>query len=42
MPVGPIIGAEAKNYGWQELHDGYAAKLGIAGKGWPEEHFTEA
>lgn len=40
-PIGPIAGAEAKEYGWQELHDAYAAKLGIAGKGFPEEAFSE-
>lgn len=41
-PIGPIVGAEAKKYGWDELHDAYAAKLGIAGKGWPTEVFPEA
>jgi len=41
-PIGPIVGPEAKKYGWEKLHDAYAAKLGIAGKGWPEEVFPEA
>ncbi len=39
QPIGPIVGREAKKYGWERLHDAYAAKLGIAGKGWPEEVF---
>jgi uncharacterized protein YndB with AHSA1/START domain len=30
QPIGPIRGANARNYGWDELHDAYAAKLGIA------------
>jgi uncharacterized protein YndB with AHSA1/START domain len=34
-PVGPIRGENARNYGWDELHDAYAKKLGIAGTGWP-------
>jgi uncharacterized protein YndB with AHSA1/START domain len=38
-PIGPIVGSEAKKYGWETLHDAYAGKLGIAGKGWPEEVF---
>jgi uncharacterized protein YndB with AHSA1/START domain len=28
-PIGPIRGDNAMNYGWQELHDAYAEKLGI-------------
>lgn len=28
-PVPPIRGADAMNYGWQDLHDAYAAKLGL-------------
>lgn len=39
-PVGPIVGRDAMNYGWQELHDAYAKALGIEGKGFPEEAFT--
>jgi len=27
-PIGPIRGNDAKNYGWDELHDAYAARLG--------------
>jgi uncharacterized protein YndB with AHSA1/START domain len=34
-PVGPIVGENAKNHGWDELHDAYAEKLGITGTGWP-------
>jgi uncharacterized protein YndB with AHSA1/START domain len=33
QPIGPIRGEDAKNYGWQELHDAYADKLAIAGGG---------
>jgi uncharacterized protein YndB with AHSA1/START domain len=33
QPVGPIRGSDALNYGWEELHDAYAGKLGIAGTG---------
>jgi uncharacterized protein YndB with AHSA1/START domain len=29
QPIGPIRGQDAMNYGWQELHDDYADKLGI-------------
>jgi uncharacterized protein YndB with AHSA1/START domain len=38
-PVGPIVGDRAKEHGWEELHDAYAKRLGIAGTGWadPEE-----
>jgi uncharacterized protein YndB with AHSA1/START domain len=28
-PVPPIVGEDAMNHGWQELHDSYAAALGI-------------
>jgi uncharacterized protein YndB with AHSA1/START domain len=35
-PVGPIRGADARNYGWDELHDAYAEKLSITGTGSPE------
>ena len=31
-PVGPIRGENARNHGWDELHDAYAEKLGIAGR----------
>ena len=27
-PVGPIRGEDAKNYGWDRLHDAYAETLG--------------
>lgn len=36
-PIGPIVGEQALEYGWQDLHDAYAAKLGIEGTGWPED-----
>jgi hypothetical protein len=26
-PIGPIRGAEAKNFGWEELRDAYAERL---------------
>jgi hypothetical protein len=29
QPIGPIRGQDALNYGWDELNDGYAKKLGI-------------
>lgn len=35
QPIGPIVGKDAKNYGWERLHDEYADKLGIEGTGWP-------
>jgi len=28
-PIGPIRGAEALDFGWQRLHDDYAAQLGV-------------
>jgi uncharacterized protein YndB with AHSA1/START domain len=34
-PIGPIVGADAMNYGWTQLHDAYAAELGISSTGWP-------
>ena len=34
-PIGPIVGRDARNYGWDALHDQYAATLGIRGKGFP-------
>jgi uncharacterized protein YndB with AHSA1/START domain len=37
-PIGPIRGDEARNFGWEELNDAYAAKLGIAGTELPEDH----
>ncbi|HWB70813.1 MAG TPA: SRPBCC family protein [Egibacteraceae bacterium] len=30
-PVGPIRGEDAKNYGWDDLHDAYAEKLADRG-----------
>jgi uncharacterized protein YndB with AHSA1/START domain len=42
QPIGPITGREAKKYGWEALHDAYAATLGIEGKGWPEEVLPSA
>ena len=35
-PIGLIVGLDAKNHGWDELHDEYAAKLGLSGGGWPD------
>jgi uncharacterized protein YndB with AHSA1/START domain len=41
-PIGPIVGRDAKKYGWEKLNDAYSAMLGIEGKGWPEEVFPGA
>ena len=30
-PVPPIFGGDAMNYGWQDLHDEYATRLGVDG-----------
>ncbi len=38
-PVGPITGTNARNYGWDELNNAYAAALGITNTGFPEEEF---
>ena len=35
-PIGPIVGEDAKRYGWDALHQAYAEKLGLEAKGWPE------
>jgi uncharacterized protein YndB with AHSA1/START domain len=35
-PIGPIVGAQSRAYGWERLHDAYAATLGVEGAGWPE------
>jgi uncharacterized protein YndB with AHSA1/START domain len=32
-PIGPIRGRDARDHGWDELHDAYAEKLGIEGGG---------
>jgi uncharacterized protein YndB with AHSA1/START domain len=32
QPVKPIRGNEARNYGWERLHDAYAEELGIPGR----------
>jgi uncharacterized protein YndB with AHSA1/START domain len=37
QPVEPIRGEDAKNHGWERLHDAYAETLGIPGTGWPDE-----
>lgn len=29
-PIGPIRGNDARNYGWDQLHDAYAEKFGFA------------
>ena len=36
-PIGPVRGTDARNHGWDDLHDAYAEKLGITGSGWPDE-----
>jgi uncharacterized protein YndB with AHSA1/START domain len=40
-PVGPIVGAEARNHGWDALHDTYAERLGVPGGGWPAGIFED-
>jgi uncharacterized protein YndB with AHSA1/START domain len=35
QPIAPIRGENARNHGWEELHDAYSDKLAIAGTGWP-------
>jgi uncharacterized protein YndB with AHSA1/START domain len=35
-PIGPIRGGEARDHGWDGLHDGYARKLGVPATGWPD------
>lgn len=34
-PIGPIRGQDARNYGWDELHEAYAAKLAPSGSRLP-------
>jgi uncharacterized protein YndB with AHSA1/START domain len=34
-PIGAIRGSDARNFGWQELHDAYADKLAVSGR--PED-----
>jgi uncharacterized protein YndB with AHSA1/START domain len=34
-PVRPIRGQQAREHGWDELHDAYVAKLGLEGTGGP-------
>ncbi|HEY3258676.1 MAG TPA: SRPBCC family protein [Pseudonocardiaceae bacterium] len=36
-PIDPIRGEDARNYGWEELHEAYAAKLAIPGTRWPDD-----
>jgi uncharacterized protein YndB with AHSA1/START domain len=36
-PVGPIVGENARNYGWEALNDEYSRRLGIERSGWPDE-----
>lgn len=35
-PIGRIVGSEAKNFGWEQLNDVYAEKLGIPSTGGPD------
>jgi uncharacterized protein YndB with AHSA1/START domain len=35
-PIDPIRGEDARRYGWDELHDAYAEKLGVPGIGHPD------
>jgi hypothetical protein len=34
-PIDPTRGMDARNYGWGELYDAYAERLGI-GTAWPD------
>jgi hypothetical protein len=34
--MGPIVGEDARDHGWDELHDACAAQFGVAVGGWPE------
>lgn len=36
-PVGPIVGEDARNHGWDQLHDAYAAALGTDGSAGPQD-----
>jgi uncharacterized protein YndB with AHSA1/START domain len=38
-PIPRIVGEQARDYGWERLHDEYGAQLGITGTGWPEGAF---
>ena len=31
-PIEPIVGEQAREYGWDDLHDAYAQRLGVPGK----------
>lgn len=35
-PVGRIVGDDARQHGWDDLHDVYAERLGLEGAGWPQ------
>jgi hypothetical protein len=35
QPIGPIRSQNARNFGWENLDEAYAAKLGLASAGWP-------
>lgn len=35
-PVPRIVGSQAMEYGWQELHDAYAARTGVPSTGRPD------
>ncbi len=37
QPIGRIVADDALHHGWERLNDAYAARLGIASTGWPEE-----
>ncbi|MGH3612118.1 MAG: hypothetical protein ACRDRK_05795 [Pseudonocardia sp.] len=40
-PIGPVVGENARNHGWDQLHDAYADALGIRGTGWPGNGSSE-
>lgn len=37
LAVDPVVGEDAKNHGWHQLHDAYAAALGLGGCGRPQD-----
>lgn len=36
-PIGRIVAAEARRFGWERLNDDYARLFGVENTGWPED-----
>ena len=36
-PMGRILAADAKKFGWERLNAGYAERFGVENTGWPED-----